>query len=113
MTIIQSHIFQIIQKEVLITIDRLAGIAQATDDPTVVAQLANSPTNSLQDLVAASKAASSVGPRPTPVRMSIRKSVRCVADLRSTTPESVRRPIFSSRSEPAPPVPRRSLQSRT
>jgi tripartite-type tricarboxylate transporter receptor subunit TctC len=55
MTMTQSHVFQIIQKKVPITIDQLVGIARATDDPTLVAVPADSPINSLEDLVAASK----------------------------------------------------------
>ncbi len=54
MTITQSHIFQIIQKKVPLTIDQLVGIARATDDPTVIAVPANSPINSLQDVINAS-----------------------------------------------------------
>ncbi|WP_114287857.1 Bug family tripartite tricarboxylate transporter substrate binding protein [Candidatus Halocynthiibacter alkanivorans] len=55
LTITQSHIFQIIQKKIPITIDQLVGLARATDDPTVVAVPANSPINSLEDLIRASK----------------------------------------------------------
>lgn len=55
MTITQSHIFQIIQKKVPITIDDLVGIARATDDPTVIAVNVNSKIKSLDDLIAASK----------------------------------------------------------
>ena len=55
MTITQSHIFQIIQKKVPITIDQLVGLARATDDPTVVAVPTNSPINTLEDLIKASK----------------------------------------------------------
>jgi len=58
MTITQSHIFQIIQKKVPITIDQLVGIARATDDPTVIAVPANSKIKTLEDLVRASKEAS-------------------------------------------------------
>jgi tripartite-type tricarboxylate transporter receptor subunit TctC len=54
MTITQSHIFQIIQKTVPITIDQIAGIARATDDPTVIAVPADSPINSLEDVIRAS-----------------------------------------------------------
>jgi len=54
MTITQSHIFQIIQKKVPLTIDQLVGIARATDDPTVIAVPANSPITSLQDVIDAS-----------------------------------------------------------
>lgn len=55
MTITQSHIFQIIQKKVPLKIENLVGLARATDDPTVVAVPANSPINTLDDLVRASK----------------------------------------------------------
>lgn len=54
MTITQSHIFQIIQKKVPVTIDQLVGIARATDDPTVIAVPADSPINSLEDFIKAS-----------------------------------------------------------
>jgi tripartite-type tricarboxylate transporter receptor subunit TctC len=57
MTITPSHIFQILQKTVPITIDQMAGIARATDDPTVIAVPANSEINSLQDVINASAAA--------------------------------------------------------
>ncbi|EDP65780.1 hypothetical protein BAL199_03109 [alpha proteobacterium BAL199] len=55
MTITQSHIFQIIQKKVPITIDELVGVARATDDPTVIAVPASSKLKTLEDLIAASK----------------------------------------------------------
>lgn len=55
MTITQSHIFQIIQKKVPLTINNLVGLARATDDPTVIAVPKNSPINTLDDLVKASK----------------------------------------------------------
>lgn len=55
MTITQSHIFQIIQKKVPLTIDNLVGIARATDDPTVISVNANSKIKTLDDLIAASK----------------------------------------------------------
>ncbi|MEQ8397930.1 tripartite tricarboxylate transporter substrate binding protein [Thalassobaculum sp.] len=55
MTITQSHIFQIIQKKVPITIDQLVGVARATDDPTVIAVPASSKLKTLEDLIAASK----------------------------------------------------------
>lgn len=51
LTITQSHIFQIIQKKVPLAIDQVAGIARATDDPTVIAVPTNSPVNSLQDVI--------------------------------------------------------------
>jgi len=54
MTITQSHIFQIIQNKVPVTIDELVGIARATDDPTVVAVPADSEINTLEDLIKAS-----------------------------------------------------------
>ena len=54
MTITQSHIFQIIQKKVPVTIDEMVGIARATDDPTVVAVPADSEINTLEDLIKAS-----------------------------------------------------------
>ena len=56
MTITQSHVFQIIQKKVPLTIDQLVGLARATDDPTIVTVPANSEINSLDGLIAASKA---------------------------------------------------------
>ncbi len=55
MTITQSHIFQIIQKKVPLTIDNLVGLARATDDPTVIAVPTNSPINTLEDVIRASK----------------------------------------------------------
>lgn len=55
MTITQSHIFQIIQKKVPITIDELVGVARATDDPQIVVVGANSRIKTLEDLIAASK----------------------------------------------------------
>ncbi|MEM6972677.1 MAG: tripartite tricarboxylate transporter substrate binding protein [Pseudomonadota bacterium] len=58
MTITQSHIFNIVQKKVPVTLDQLVGIARATDDPTVLAVPADSPINSMEDVVASSKAAS-------------------------------------------------------
>ncbi|NIA71483.1 tripartite tricarboxylate transporter substrate binding protein [Pelagibius litoralis] len=58
LTITQSHIFQIIQKKVPLTIDQIAGIARATDDPTVIAVPTNSPISSLQDVIRASAEAS-------------------------------------------------------
>jgi len=54
MTVTQSHIFQIIQKKVPITIDQLVGLARATDDPTVIAVPANSPLQTLEDVIKAS-----------------------------------------------------------
>ena len=56
MLITQSHIFQIIQKKVPITIDQLVGLVRATDDPTIVTVPASSDIDSLDDLIAASKA---------------------------------------------------------
>lgn len=57
MTITQSHIFQIIQKKVPITIDELVGVARATDDPAVIAVGSKSKIKTLDDLIAASKEA--------------------------------------------------------
>ncbi len=54
MTITQSHIFQILQKKVPITIDQLVGIARATDDPTVIAVPKDSPIKTLDDFIKAS-----------------------------------------------------------
>lgn len=51
MTITQSHIFNIIQEKVPLKIEDLAGIARATDDPTVIAVPADSPINSLEDVI--------------------------------------------------------------
>jgi tripartite-type tricarboxylate transporter receptor subunit TctC len=55
MTITQSHIFQIIQNKVPLSIDELVGIARATVDPTVIAVPADSPINTLEDVIRASK----------------------------------------------------------
>ena len=55
MTITQSHIFQIIQEKVPLKIDDLVGLARATVDPVVVSVPADSPLDSLEDLVKASK----------------------------------------------------------
>jgi putative tricarboxylic transport membrane protein len=55
LTITQSHIFQIIQGKVPFGIDELVGVARATDDPMVVAVPADSPIQTLDDLIAASK----------------------------------------------------------
>lgn len=57
MTMTQSHIFNIIQKSVPITIDQVAGIARATVDPTVIAVPANSEIETLEDVINASAAA--------------------------------------------------------
>ncbi|MEM9781134.1 MAG: tripartite tricarboxylate transporter substrate binding protein [Pseudomonadota bacterium] len=54
MTITQSHIFQIVQNKVPLTMDNLVGLARATDDPTIVTVPADSPINTLDDLVKAS-----------------------------------------------------------
>lgn len=54
MTVTQSHIFQIIQKKVPLKIEDLAGLARATDDPTVIAVPANSSIKSLEDVIKAS-----------------------------------------------------------
>ena len=56
MTITQSHIFQIIQEKVPLKIEDLVGLARATVDPTLVAVPADSEIDSLDDLIAASKA---------------------------------------------------------
>jgi tripartite-type tricarboxylate transporter receptor subunit TctC len=56
LTITQSHIFQILQGKVPLTIDDLVGVARATLDPQVIAVKADSPIKDLKDLVAASKA---------------------------------------------------------
>ncbi|WP_420405449.1 Bug family tripartite tricarboxylate transporter substrate binding protein [Nisaea sp.] len=55
MTITQSHIFQIVQKKVPVTIDDMVGLARATDDPQIVSVGAGSKIKSLDDLIAASK----------------------------------------------------------
>lgn len=57
MTITQSHIFNILQGKVPITIDQLVGIARATDDPQIVVVPGDSDINSLDDLKAASQEA--------------------------------------------------------
>lgn len=55
MTITQSHIFQIVQKKVPVTIEELVGLARATDDPQIVSVSSSSKIKSLEDLIAASK----------------------------------------------------------
>ncbi len=57
MTITQSHIFQILQKKVPLTIDDMVGLARATDDPQIVVVNAKSPIKTADDLIAASKKA--------------------------------------------------------
>lgn len=57
MTITQSHIFQILQKKVPVTIDDMVGLARATDDPQIVVVNSNSPIKTAEDLIAASKKA--------------------------------------------------------
>jgi tripartite-type tricarboxylate transporter receptor subunit TctC len=57
MTMTQSHIFNIIQGNVPITIDQVAGIARATVDPTVIAVPADSEIDTLEDVINASAAA--------------------------------------------------------
>ena len=54
MTITQSHIFNIIQEKVPLQISDIAGIARATDDPTVIAVPTSSPIESLEDVIRAS-----------------------------------------------------------
>ncbi len=57
MTITQSHVFQILQKKVPVTIDDMVGLARATDDPQIVVVNANSPIRTADDLIAESKKA--------------------------------------------------------
>jgi len=57
MTITQSHIFQILQKKVPLTIDDMVGLARATDDPQIVVVNAKSPIKTADDLIAASNKA--------------------------------------------------------
>ena len=54
LTITQSHLFQIAQGKVPFGIEDLVGIARATDDPQIIAVGADSPIDSIEDLVAAS-----------------------------------------------------------
>ena len=57
MTITQSHIFNILQGKSPLGIDDIAGLARATLDPQIVVVNADSPLQSLDDLIAASNAA--------------------------------------------------------
>lgn len=57
MTMTQSHIFNILQGKSPLGIDDIAGLARATLDPQIVVVNANSPLQSLDDLMAASSEA--------------------------------------------------------
>ncbi len=57
MTITQSHIFQILQKKVPLTIDDMVGLARATDDPQILVVNGESKIKTADDLIAASKKA--------------------------------------------------------
>lgn len=57
MTLTQSHILQIAQNKVPVTIDEVVGLARATLDPQIVMVRADSEIQSLDDLIAKSNAA--------------------------------------------------------
>jgi tripartite-type tricarboxylate transporter receptor subunit TctC len=55
MTLTQSHVLQIAQGKVPITIDEVVGLARATLDPQIITVRADSDIQSLDDLIARSK----------------------------------------------------------
>lgn len=57
MTLTQSHILQIAQGKVPVTIDEVVGLARATLDPQIITVRADSDIQSLDDLIAQSKEA--------------------------------------------------------
>jgi tripartite-type tricarboxylate transporter receptor subunit TctC len=57
MTLTQSHVLQIAQGKVPVTIDEVVGLARATLDPQIIAVRADSDIQTLDDLSAASNAA--------------------------------------------------------
>lgn len=57
MTLTQSHVLQIAQGKVPVTIDEVVGLARATLDPQIIAVRADSDVQSLDDLIASSNAA--------------------------------------------------------
>jgi putative tricarboxylic transport membrane protein len=56
LTVTQSHIFQILQEKVPLTIDDLVGVARATLDPQIISVRADSPIKDLKGLIEAAKA---------------------------------------------------------
>jgi tripartite-type tricarboxylate transporter receptor subunit TctC len=56
MTLTQSHLLQIAQGKVPVTIDEVVGLARATLDPQLIAVRADSDIQTLDDLIAKSKA---------------------------------------------------------
>jgi putative tricarboxylic transport membrane protein len=56
MTLTQSHILQIAQNKVPVTIDEVVGLARATLDPQIITVRADSDIQTLDDLIAKSKA---------------------------------------------------------
>jgi putative tricarboxylic transport membrane protein len=56
MTLTQSHLLQIAQGKVPVTIDEVVGLARATLDPQMIAVRADNDIQSLDDLIAKSKA---------------------------------------------------------
>jgi tripartite-type tricarboxylate transporter receptor subunit TctC len=57
MTLTQSHILQIAQNKVPVTIDEVVGLARATLDPQIITVRDDSEIQTLDDLIAKSKAA--------------------------------------------------------
>ena len=57
MTLTQSHILQIAQDKVPVTIDQVVGLARATLDPQIITVRADSEIQTLDDLIEKSKAA--------------------------------------------------------
>lgn len=57
MTLTQSHLLQIAQGKVPVTIDEIVGLARATLDPQIITVRADSDIQSLDDLIAQSKEA--------------------------------------------------------
>jgi putative tricarboxylic transport membrane protein len=55
MTLTQSHVLQIAQEKVPVTIDEVVGLARATLDPQIITVRADSDIQTLDDLIAASK----------------------------------------------------------
>jgi len=55
MTLTQSHVLQIAQEKVPVTIEEVVGLARATLDPQIITVRADSDIQSLDDLIAASK----------------------------------------------------------
>lgn len=56
LTITPSHIFQILQEKVPLTMDDLVGVARATLDPQIITVKTDSPVKTIKELVEASKA---------------------------------------------------------